>query len=121
MQHIIKRLKEDSDYQGFFLKTLHDFNKKFGTSGIADMNDGQKKEFFDYIDKNYKGKTESINEAKRVTGNISVMFTADVPMEDMENIKTHLASYLETLLKRDKKYKFSVAKGIGGTPAIKID
>jgi len=62
MKHIVKRLKEDSDYQGFFLNALHKHNEKFGTKGISDMSDEEKKEFFNYVDKNYKGKTESLRE-----------------------------------------------------------
>ena len=121
MQHIIKRLKEDSDYQGFFLKTLHDFNQKFGTKGIGDMNDQQKKEFFSYVDKNYTGeKNESINEGTMVNGTIEITFSADVMMSDPESIKNHLAAYLDNLLKRDKKYTFRVAKGVGGSPMIKF-
>jgi hypothetical protein len=53
--HIIKRLKEDTDYQEFFKKAM----KKFQIASIGDMTKEEKKEFFDYVDKNYKAKTES--------------------------------------------------------------
>jgi hypothetical protein len=55
--HIIKRLKEDTAYQEFFKKAM----AKFGISSPADLKDPEKKKnFFDYIDKNYKAKTEGI-------------------------------------------------------------
>lgn len=62
MKHIAKRLREDSEYQGFFLNALHKFNKEFGTKGIGDMSDEEKQDFFNYVDKNYKGKAESLRE-----------------------------------------------------------
>lgn len=52
---IIKRLQEDTDYQEFFKKAL----AKFKISTPADLKDPvRKKEFFNYIDKNYKAKGE---------------------------------------------------------------
>ena len=49
---------EESDkqkkYQAFFQKAL----KKFGVDSPADLGD-KKKEFFDYVDKNYQGDNES--------------------------------------------------------------
>ena len=42
-------------YQAFFKKAL----KKFGAESPADLDDEKKKEFFNYIDKNYKGENES--------------------------------------------------------------
>lgn len=48
-------LKEETEYQEFFKATL----EKFGASSPADLDDKKKKEFFDYIDKNWKSKNES--------------------------------------------------------------
>ena len=45
-------------YQAFFKKAL----KKFGAESPADLDDDKKKEFFNYIDKNYKSVDESITE-----------------------------------------------------------
>ena len=42
-------------YQAFFKKAL----KKFNADSPADLDDEKKKEFFNYIDKNYKGENES--------------------------------------------------------------
>tara|TARA_Y100000385_G_scaffold252310_1_gene275687 strand:- start:3163 stop:3999 length:837 start_codon:yes stop_codon:yes gene_type:complete len=42
-------------YQAFFKKAL----KKFDAKSPADLDDEKKKEFFNYIDKNYKGDNES--------------------------------------------------------------
>jgi hypothetical protein len=54
---MVKRLKEDTAYQEFFKKAM----KKFNISTPADLKDpAKKKDFFDYVDKNYKGKSESM-------------------------------------------------------------
>ena len=59
--HIIKRLKEDTAYQEFFKKAM----SKFDISSPTDLKDPvRKKEFFDYVDKNYSAKSEGkTNEA----------------------------------------------------------
>lgn len=52
---IIKRLKESTAYQEFFKKAMD----KFKISTPADLKDPiRKKEFFDYVDKNYKADSE---------------------------------------------------------------
>ena len=58
---IIRRLREDSEYQEFFKKAL----KKFDISSPSDLQDPErKKHFFNYVDKNYSAKTEGkTNEA----------------------------------------------------------
>jgi hypothetical protein len=57
---MVKRLKEDTEYQKFFQMAM----KKFNINTPAELKDAaKKKEFFDYVDKNYKGKDE-MNEAE---------------------------------------------------------
>jgi len=47
--------KTDTEYEKFFAKAM----KKFGISSPAELKDeDKKKEFFDYIDKNYKSDVE---------------------------------------------------------------
>ena len=56
-QLVMSRLKneEDSEYQEFFKKCL----KKFGVESPAELeSDAKKKEFFDYVDQNWKGDNE---------------------------------------------------------------
>lgn len=54
-QQIAKRLREDDAYKKFFEKALD----KFGVSSPADFDSKEdKKEFFNYVDKNYSAKTE---------------------------------------------------------------
>jgi len=45
---------EEGDYEDFFQSAM----KKFGISSPADLDDDKKKEFFNYVDKNYKAKSE---------------------------------------------------------------
>jgi hypothetical protein len=49
-----KILKMSKEYEDFFKATL----KKFGVTSPAELSTEKKKEFFDYIDKNYKGEKE---------------------------------------------------------------
>ena len=56
------KLKE-SEKQAAYQKVFKAGLKKFGASGIGDMDDAKKKEFFNWVDKNYKSKAEEI-EAK---------------------------------------------------------
>ena len=53
-----KLLQQGADYEEFFKKAL----KKFGVNSPADFkSDEEKKKFFDYVDKNYKGKNEGVS------------------------------------------------------------
>ena len=53
---MVKRLKEDTAYQEFFKKAMD----KFKISSPADLKDpAKKKQFFDYVDANYKAKEEN--------------------------------------------------------------
>lgn len=58
MSEIVRKLREETEYQQFFKATM----KKFNISSPADLKDPtKKKEFFDYIDKNYKAKVEGVS------------------------------------------------------------
>ena len=46
--------REEDDYKAFFQKAM----KKFNVSDIGDMSDEDKKDFFNYVDRNYKAKKE---------------------------------------------------------------
>lgn len=60
-QEIIQRIKEDTAYQEFFKKAM----EKFKITTPADLKDPvRKKEFFDYVDKNYQAKSE-LDETKK--------------------------------------------------------
>jgi hypothetical protein len=116
MKHIAKRLREDSEYQGFFLNALHKFNEKFGTKGIGDMGDEEKKEFFNYVDKNYKGKAEVIKEVDGpLTGTVNVVFSIqkDLPSTDTEFLKKHIAKILQNMFSRERGIKFEVERKYG--------
>ena len=47
--------REEDDYKAFFKKAM----KKFNVSDIGDMSDDDKKDFFNYVDRNYKAKKET--------------------------------------------------------------
>ena len=46
--------REEDDYKAFFKKAM----KKFNVSDIGAMSDSDKKDFFNYVDRNYKAKKE---------------------------------------------------------------
>ena len=46
---------EEGDYKAFFQKAM----KKFGISSPDELDDDKKKEFFNYVDANYKGEKET--------------------------------------------------------------
>ena len=47
--------REEDDYKAFFKKAM----KKFNVSDIGDLSDEDKKDFFNYVDRNYKAKKET--------------------------------------------------------------
>jgi len=57
---VMSRLKneEDSEYQKFFQTVL----KKFKVDSPAELDDAEKKKFFDYIDANWEGEDEKAEE-----------------------------------------------------------
>ena len=85
--HIIKRLKEDTAYQEFFKKAMN----KFDISSPTDLKDPvRKKEFFDYIDKNYSAKSEG-----RLKEEYFPMHGADSP--DLKKAKQALANWFNNI------------------------
>tara|TARA_Y100000361_G_C10999484_1_gene258505 strand:- start:290 stop:673 length:384 start_codon:yes stop_codon:yes gene_type:complete len=47
--------REEDDYKAFFKKAM----KKFNVSNVGSMSDEDKKDFFNYVDRNYKAKKET--------------------------------------------------------------
>lgn len=77
---IAKRLKEDTAYQEFFKKAMAKFNIK----SPADLKDPvRKKEFFDYIDTNYKAKDETNESLRKLVRN-------EVRKMIKENVKSNI-------------------------------
>lgn len=55
-KHLLKESEgADTEYEKFFQSAL----EKFGADSPADLDDEKKKEFFDYVDKNYQAKNEA--------------------------------------------------------------
>ena len=46
--------REEDDYKAFFKKAM----QKFNVTNIEDLSDSDKKDFFNYVDRNYKAKNE---------------------------------------------------------------
>ena len=51
-----KVLQSEEEYKAFFAKAM----KKFGISSPSELSGDKEKEFYDYIDKNWKGKKEQV-------------------------------------------------------------
>ena len=108
--------KHDKDYEEFFNKAM----KKFGISSPADLKtDEKKKEFFDYVDKNFKAKNEEVElDEKEHTGKSMGM---DKVKSKVKAMSSDDQEYLLKLLKGVKKLPKSQlpeeAVGGVGTPA----
>ena len=105
--------KEDKEaYEKFFKSAL----KKFGVDSPADFkSDEEKKKFFDYVDKNYKGENEKAEEVKEETlamkaaKHISDMWTEASKKDEVKDEE------------KEKKEEKDDGKTMTGKPANKID
>ena len=70
-----KKMEEDRDeeYEKFFQSAL----KKFGVSSPSELKGDKKKEFFDYVDKNWKGENEEDEEETIEELNIGMNFAGN--------------------------------------------
>ncbi len=58
ISEMLRKLREETEYQAFFKKAM----QKFNITSPEDLKiPAKKKEFFDYVDKNYKAKVEEVN------------------------------------------------------------
>ena len=73
-------LKQGKDYEDFFQSAL----KKFGVDSPADLDGEKKKEFFNYIDKNYKGDHEESVDLEEV--NAKVIMDKDQGNRDLQKL-----------------------------------
>ena len=105
--------QEDKDaYEKFFQAAL----KKFGVDSPADFkSDEEKKKFFNYVDKNYKGENEKAEEVKEETlamkaaKHITDMWTEASKKDEVKDEE------------KEKKEEKHDGKTMTGKPANKID
>ena len=92
-----KLLQQGADYEKFFKAAL----KKFGVSSPADFkSDEEKKKFFDYVDKNYKGeKSESVQEE-----------VTDKDIKNIQKFEKQAGSQLSKMIKAYEKIVKSADK-----------
>ena len=60
---LTEEVDEESERQEKYKKVFNAALKKFGVKGIGELEGDKKKEFFDYIDKNYDAKDEEVEES----------------------------------------------------------
>ncbi len=75
---------QEGDYEEFFKKAM----KKFGISSPDELEDDKKKEFFNYVDKNYQAKNEDANsdvDARRVKNLRSQLSRVRMQIKRAEN------------------------------------
>ena len=65
-----EEVDEESEKQAKYKKFFDAALKKFGVDSPADLDDAKKKEFFNYIDKNYKAKEEESDLEETTTKNV---------------------------------------------------
>ena len=107
---LIGEKKGDKEaYQKFFNKAL----AKFGVDSPAELKDDEKKKFYDYVDKNWKGDHEEEVEVKKKV-------TKEETVEEKVNLKKLKKEYEEN---EDKNYHrenyLLLAKAFGTKAAIK--
>ena len=87
-------IKESKDeYEKFFNSAL----KKFGVDSPADLDGEKKKEFFNYVDKNYKGDHEESVDLEEV--NAKVIMDKDQDNRDLQNLLKKHKLKIKTLQK----------------------
>lgn len=59
-----KEVDEESAKQAAYKKVFNAGLKKFGVNGIGELDDEKKKEFFNWVDKNYEAKAEQLDTKK---------------------------------------------------------
>ena len=112
MNEAKSKMQEDKErYQKFFQSAL----KKFGVDSPAQLKGDKKKEFFDYVDKNYEAdnetdKDESVKEDTIVEGTYhnEYMFDGDTPAGIKVEIKKLEKKYSGLKFKREGKSGASV-------------
>ena len=104
-KNVIKKLKEETEYQKFFAKAL----KKYGKSSPAEMSDDEKKEFFDYVDRNWKGAhEESVEEAAENWKGRALRVGKSHVIEILpEGGKLYNKKGISTLLSKEELYSFA--------------
>ena len=63
---ILTKFQEETEYQKFFKSAM----KKFGVKSPSELDGDKEKEFYDYVDKNWKGKNEpkEVGEKRKPNG-----------------------------------------------------
>ena len=88
-ESIVNKLKEDAEYQKFFKSAMD----KFGIKSPKGLSDKKKKEFFNYVDKNYKAKSEEVSESYQ---SLKKAGEGDIPL---------LRAYIEEKYPADEELK----------------
>ena len=119
--HDKPKMDEDKEaYEKFFKSAL----KKFGVDSPADFkSDEEKKKFFDYVDKNYKGENEKAEEVKegKYVGDTGMVEKAAKHISDLWKEAVKSKTDEEKHDKKDKKEEKHDGKTMTGKPANKID
>ena len=106
-----EELSEETDYEKFFKSAL----KKFGVSNPGELeSEEKKKEFFNYVDKNFKGKNEGVKK--------KVSESYDSPTDSEKKLKKLLkGTDVEKVLKKLRQMSVSPS-GLGYYPTkAKLD
>ena len=61
---LMEAVDEESEKQAAYKKVFNAGLKKFGVNGIGELDDEKKKEFFNWVDKNYEAKAEELDSKK---------------------------------------------------------
>ena len=110
-----KVLQSEEEYKAFFAKAM----KKFGISSPSELSGDKEKEFYDYIDKNWKGKKEQVQVKEYYRGymldeeSVNYVFFSNPEANKFANkiksfvdsvdIEKMIAGHFNVIVKGDKK------------------
>jgi hypothetical protein len=73
-------IEQEKEYKEFFKSAL----KKFGVSSPADLDTEKKKEFFTYVDNNWKAKNETVTESNKFAGWVAIFNGKKIEIDKSE-------------------------------------
>ena len=101
---LMEAVEEESEKQAAYKKVFNAGLKKFGVSGIGEMDDEKKKEFFNWVDKNYEAKAEELDKK------------GEEEVDELTDKQKKLPPALQKAIKAKEKKKEEVKEAVISTP-----
>ena len=96
---LMESVEEESEKQAAYKKVFNMALKKFGVKGIGELDAEKKKEFFNFVDKNYEAKAEELDNK------------GDEEVDELTDKQKKLPPALQKAIKAKEKQKEEVKEG----------